>query len=280
MRQFLISRFNLYIREFRGRAGLTEENYDAWCESRVALFRTFTLPSILAQENHDFRWFIGFDTEPNAHVLGLLKELHRHDFIVPVAHNNRPGPGNDGLFADAVSRLILCSSDDEPVCTTRIDTDDCLARSFMRIVRDEATAKIGSAGLPFAIDLASGAQYSRVPYEQCFMLTYKNNPFLSVIEKPAPPLKTAMGFAHYDAEKLMSVFRVETAKPMWLQVIHGGNAANRIRPEAVEAEIDLMSDFVSIYNNPPRACRPIGLFQAHRAPARHDGAESRVLGAH
>lgn len=228
---YIISRFNIYIPHFREMAGLTDENYVAWCKERVELFRKYTLPSVLNQDFKGYKWLIWFDTELNSHISELIAELKDHSRVVPLFHNNRAS-GGGGSFTDAVRKHITETTpgDTDYVCTTRLDTDDAISKTFMgelhsaisKATRAETPSETFAFNFPFGAQLAGNCVYSYM---------YEFSPFVSVVCKFGKEKKvaTAFDFPHYDLGKHMPVHQVIKQLPQWLQIIHAGNAANTLK---------------------------------------------------
>ena len=246
MRVVLISRFNVYIKHFREMAGVTDDDFAAWCAKRVELFERFTLSSVLNQSFPHWRWVIGFDTVITDEVAGLLERLKKEPRIVPIVSNNRPGAG-PGFLADMAAKVIEISGTDENILTCRLDTDDLIHRDYLSTIHTAGRSAEINDAVPAALDFPYGAQMHN---GKLYAFVYMNNPFLGVIERP-DRMKTAFGLSHYDAPKVFPVRSTATAQPMWLQVIHGGNAANQFKTELQElnASDDLMSAFGLLRGN-------------------------------
>jgi hypothetical protein len=253
----IITRFNVYIKRFREMAGLTEENYLAWCNHRAEVFLSLTLPSILDQAKEvPFNLIIYFDTESLEPVERVVRELSSHDFIHPKFIDMRRKSIDPHFLGQVSDDIFLHTSvRSSYVVSTRMDTDDMLAPDFM-LNLNKALHQIPEDDFvqPWAISLPLGSQWNGSEFR---LLSYERNPFLSLVEKrKSTLLKTIYGFAHYDVLSHARLHSLLTQHPAWLQVIHDRNAANQLNNSLPKLDYDQMIEFFRI--NPKLAPKIFG----------------------
>jgi FkbM family methyltransferase len=223
---FLLTRFNVPMGNVPVDLGLNDD----WLEHRFALFESFCLPSVLAQENKDFGWLIWIDERTPARWQSRLRADLQP---LPSARVLTVKPGSQAFWQGDIERLSSGALV-KRVLTTRLDNDDAISRDYLAAIRQCA------AGLPhedrhYVINYRNGCQVSHAGF---FAVAERLNPFLSVVS-PRNPLFTAWHSSHTDLKRFGKV--VERGKfsrrPLyWLQSIHGNNVANRLQRQ--RARID------------------------------------------
>lgn len=201
---------------------------EAWLQYRWAFFRDVTIPSFASQTEQGFRWLVFFDESApdwlRAEVAAVAPGL-----FTPVWLD---GPGD-------LARVRAEISSDAPyLITTRVDSDDAIARSFVADVWsffDHQDA--------LYINFLRGVQIDRKGW--VYGYGYLNNAFLTYVEKrqPGVPPLTVVRSAHGDCRRFAPVLNV-VGPPRWLQVIHGSNVDNNVRgtriaPVVVAREFDI-----------------------------------------
>lgn len=228
LRHFVLTNFNVALDGVDAdRHGAAVRTTD-WLDERCALFERFCLPSMLNQSCLEFEWLVRW--EPPA-------DRARAERIAGYA-----GHGRLRLVDAAVSfrRAVEASlaAGDELVLTTRLDNDDALHFDALARVREAALrgpAEIAFFDLPagYVLDAASG---------ELRRSCRPSNQFLSLLEPRAGgEIRTARRIGHHLAAELAPVHAV-TDEPMWLEVVHGRNQANRLRGDAA-GEVDLAALF-------------------------------------
>ncbi len=248
----LLSRFNLYIPKFREMAGLDDQGYEDWCRRRVALFRNYTLPSVLGQQpGHPFKWLIYFDTETNASIDDLLSELRNHDFIHCIQFDLRGKsavqPFTDQIQLD-IDRIVHPTA--RYFATTRLDTDDALGRHFFANL-DHHLHRMKLTDYPGDVAAITFPFGSQIMGDVINAYIYDRNPFITLVEKhpmhgAEQPIRSVFSVAHYDVERIAVLYRALTTTPQWLQVIHGGNAANEFKHDLPRLDGDQIADWFSL----------------------------------
>lgn len=193
-----------------------------WLDERFKLFEDICLPSVAAQSEKDFEWVVFFDVETPADYKEKINKLVALFPFRPVYTDSfdmrKLGPDIVQHYAQA-----------DYLLTSRLDSDDILAVDYVETLQKIAAGLDGR----FVINFDSGA-ILQLNNDRPALYEYRDdsNPFASLIEKFSPDSKTIWGVQHTEIHELGEVVHVE-GKPMWLQVVHGGNVSNRVRGRRV-----------------------------------------------
>jgi hypothetical protein len=212
----VLTRFNVRISDqTENPKGLQPE----WLNRRLELFDLYCYPSLKQQTVQDFSWLVLFDSRTPDWFREKLNKYSSWKAFIPV-YLDCPLPEEAGCppsLKAAIAEQVPAGS--THLITTRIDNDDAIARNFLDSVR-ECYRGQDSQGIVFPIgyQLYGGKLY----------LEYsRGNHFVSLVEKLAGgSFSTVFVQPHnqlYLAAPILQVWR----KPMWLEVLHGGNLANR-----------------------------------------------------
>lgn len=206
MQHLVVSRFNVRL---RGHAPRTED----WLRSRLELFRTYTVPSIRSQRTQCDRWLIFCDAGSPAWLGPSLSEALAG---IPAAEP----VWIDEPFWDCVRPEIARRAGTEgKLITTRLDTDDAVARGFLGAVQEAAR------GIEFgALNFLHGAQLHGT---RVYRRSDPSNPFISFVEQGSEDPLTVFVDEHHLLDRHGPLTQVRTS-PLWLQAIHGDNAANSV----------------------------------------------------
>ncbi|WP_421708485.1 glycosyltransferase [Algihabitans sp.] len=207
---FILTRFNvLKVKQTQADAPSLE-----WLTHRFDLFERFCLPSVLSQDETDFRWLIYFDEktpdEFQERVRGYGDTRIRSIFVPP-----------GGATLDKVKAHIRAELPDETpwILTTRLDNDDAIARDFCSRLRGSIT------GLePHALNFSNGVIYAD---GRLFQHSDLSNAFISTLERTSE-FETAWHGFHTEVSKFLPVNQLE-GPPMWMQVVHDRNISNVVR---------------------------------------------------
>ncbi len=216
---YIITRFNL-----RSEASQSQALDPRWLAHRFDLFEKFCLPTVKAQTLPDFSWLVLFDTDTPLSIRERLARLAHWPTIRPIFFP----PGTQHVGKRAVEAVMHETPD--LLITTRLDNDDGIACRYIEWVRKHCLVHE-----PTVLQFPSGyVWYDRKLYRD----RQHHNPFQTLVEpmdsgRP-DSFTTIYTGAHHDSHKLG---RVVTAseEPGWLQVVHGGNLANRRRGIRVPA---------------------------------------------
>ncbi len=226
--QVVLTRYNLRSGQVKTAARAEERKRRRWLETRLELFTTFCLPSMVNQPRRPDVWLIAFDGESPEAVQPVLEAIKEHPWIVPAWQR-----AVDGIFEDIgaiSSREILARlpPGDTRLITTRLDNDDAVNRHFLEHVRSYAASVLhyepGSDD--FWLVFPIGADYFN---RRCRFYVSPNNAFCTRVQSVASLseyLETVHAFQH--ARLFLSgckVFLPMTTDPMWIRNFHGGNAS-------------------------------------------------------
>ncbi len=210
---YIITRFNL-----RSDASSVRAIDPAWLDRRFALFDQFCLPTIKSQTLLDFRWLLLFDSETPPSARRRIEELAQWKNISVIFME---------AGAEDVGRAAVLMAMQEPpdiLLTTRLDNDDGLASDYVETIRRFCDVSERTV-LEFPVGYVwwEGRAYRD---------RQLRNPFVTLVEPlhtdSAPTFSTVYRGAHHESYKLGHVVEV-SQEPGWLQVVHGGNLANRQR---------------------------------------------------
>jgi hypothetical protein len=212
-----------------------------WLRYRLGFFVDACWSSVRAQQGADFSWLVLFDDRCPDDFREDIESLAVDTFTPVWTHE----PWSASVFGKA----IAAAAPDVPdlgqgdrrapwLLTTRLDSDDAIARDFMASVQGEFTPTEG-----LFVDFPRGVQIDRSG--STYLYDQLSSPFLTLIERrhPAGTPRTVYSARHARARQ-SGPLREVSAPPMWVQVIHGTNLLNmtvgsRISPRVVNERFDL-----------------------------------------
>lgn len=179
-----------------------------WLAPRLVLFERFALPSVLGQSRKNFRWLLlcDEDTEPPArdrlerYISGQIEIVwtsrDRHEFFQRI--------------------LQLRETRHTHLVTTRIDTDDAIARHFIARVQEASKRTRGR----YFINLPAGYRWF---HGKVAPARHRSNQFISCCE-PFHDCRTVhCGAKHTQLRNVAPVVQVARHTPSWLYTCHGAN---------------------------------------------------------
>ena len=191
-----------------------------WLTRRFELFERACLASVARQTRQSFQWLVFLDEATPAGFQDRMKALAAaHPFLQPVYCSR---------FADDVvlPEIRRRETPGRLRITTRLDNDDAIHPRLIEQVQNLAYRHQA------AQDLARGF-FIGFPIGCCerqgdfYLQRYRCNPFASFVSEQACE-RTVLGTDHrYVASVAPVVFH--WGRPMWCQIIHGENVANRLR---------------------------------------------------
>lgn len=202
-RHLILTRFNIKT-EFAPPAQRLEE---AWIRARLQPMRQYCIPSVTAQ-TAEVTWIVFFDAESPD---WMKEEIASYSAITPIYLADT---GTPEAMAAAVERTGLV---DRPyLITTRVDSDDALARTFSSTVQSAFDHQDREfIELPVGLQVYRGGVYTRV---------WRSNPFLSLVERvdTMPDFTTVFCMSH---AKVLATQPTRTIwrPPQWLQTLHSAN---------------------------------------------------------
>lgn len=195
---------------------------ESWLRDRMDLFERWCAPSVEAQTATDFRWLLFVDAGVPDWVVDRLHAAVRqsHEVVRLTASWQETDLG----------ALVAERSGAPWLLTSRLDSDDALARRYVERVR----AAVQGRTADVFVNLLNGAQYVE---GRLSTYSHPSNAFLSRLEARAEGSwpRTVMSVSHDVAGREAPVVQLQ-GDPGWLQVLHGGNLLNgaggwRVRPE-------------------------------------------------
>jgi len=218
----ILTRFNL---PSGGREAKIRESPD-WLEKRFQLFETYCLPSVLAQSNLNFTWFIYFDEhtpEPHYSRAKQFEQLYENITLFWET---------DVTLSRIREQIVsLVDSSADTLLTTRLDNDDALNRNFIDELQVQASQLRQSSpqvlNYPNGMILNNGSTYSHRD---------KNSPFASLLEPMSVNIRTIWRYQHTQLHRFGAIHQL-TSEAMWLQIVHGDNVSNRIRGRRVSNKV-------------------------------------------
>lgn len=198
LKHFIITRFGY------------PDDYE-YLEERLAIFNSFTLPSIKAQTNQNFEWLLlgeqlldipgarWFGNQPNEKLC--------------------PGHLNDS-YLDYI-KVATSKAKDELVLMTRFDNDDILLPSFVKDVQKIAKHHgiVDFRGYRLDLSKKNGPRWNNMFYKDVVYNETFTSPMITLVQTRVR--QTVYRRNHALMAKFFPVTFVE--KPNWVQLIHETN---------------------------------------------------------
>ncbi|MBW8730933.1 MAG: hypothetical protein JF622_08095 [Terrabacter sp.] len=207
---------------------------EEWLRYRLGFFVDACWSSVRSQQGADFTWLVLFDDRCSDDFRADVEALAEGTFT-PVWSHERWAPS---IFGRAIAERSPVAAAQPWLLTTRLDSDDAIARDFMAAAQHEFAPIEGLfVDFPRGIQIdRSGATYR---YDQL------SSPFLTLVERRRPDsLPSTVYAAQHARARQWGPVREVSAPPMWAQVIHGSNLLNltagtRVSPRVVNERFDL-----------------------------------------
>lgn len=222
MKHIILTRFNVLMPGWNSQINLDPK----WLDGRFKLFEEICLPSVVSQTNQNFDWLVFFDSKTPQNykekINSLVKVFAFHPIYVDIFDLSKISAG---LFKDY-------AEDNSMLLTSRLDSDDILATDYVEKLHSIASKQDNKCVINFdngAILYSKNSKRSLYKYED------QSNPFTTLLEPFNPDLSTILAVKHTELHAFAEVVHVK-GKPMWLQVVHGGNVSNRVRGTRVKLD--------------------------------------------
>ena len=207
-RHVLLTRYNI-TSGFGVEAGVDPTD-PGWLEHREEIFLRFCAPSVKAQTIRDFDWFLFVNPGTPPRFLAPLEAVATL-ILASDIH-------------DAIDKLnALLPSDGRFLISSRIDNDDAMAPDYMAKARKAVFAH--QQGAFSAINFAHGCRVDLETMTVKASQSYRCA-FATALET-APPWKTISKFPHQKLDDKIPLTSISTARPMWMQTMHGRNIVHR-----------------------------------------------------
>lgn len=227
-KHFLITRFNLRIEKFsscdKNREPVLTEK---WLETRFYLFEKYCLPSIMNQSCQNFIWLVLFDSGTPERFKKQIKEAElKYPLIRSLFLDSGDSETVIKVFNDFLAKST--AADIKYVITTRIDNDDAFHQDMIADVQKQFDLQEDRF-----ISFPYGFQYD-LNKKVLARMYYRNNHFISKIEKKSPHVNTVIAYDHTYIDCVGEVTYLEfKAKPMWIEFIHESNIVNTLSVESI-----------------------------------------------
>jgi hypothetical protein len=197
-----------------------------WMEHRFELFSKYAYPSVCAQTNQNFEWFVYFD--PNNTDASMLKKFPR---ITPIfiPWYRLFDPRRD-VLEKLMHRNLLSNN----LITTNLDNDDSLNNKYIEFIQNWYLEHKNMEG-KFLLEFPLGLNFKH-PEKNILVFEERYGHFMTMIEIHSKQqnknildmYKTIRCMDHrrlqgYEALKWTPI---KTDEPMWMQVCHDKNAKN------------------------------------------------------
>jgi hypothetical protein len=212
-----------------------------WMKHRFDIFRRFGYPSLAAQSNQDFTWYILLDeVTPKEHLEPLAR-------LVSSTSNIRLYSSPKRSARRTLDYIVHEEHGDRPayLLTTRIDNDDALHREAIARIQHAASQWIEwergslairrSQGIPtqdVIIDAPSGYVVHEDDWKdvrEICMMTDRCTPYASYLSR------SGVNVFHESHDKIRKYeppyVAVDLRVPNWLQVVHRYNLICRLVPK-------------------------------------------------
>lgn len=228
-RHVFFTRFNLPI-ELSGKTS-TKVLEDDWLSQRIQLFGRYCYPGVARQSCSEFTWFVLFHPETPNWVFQSMMDFEK-------AHCIRAKDTSTETLVRIVEEHVQPS---EWLLSTRLDNDDAIHRDFVANLRSSIVEdSMKFYNFPVGYTMHQSRVYRR---------TYSCNPFISLFE-PRKDAKLVYCTSHEMAFRVAPVVNM-SASAMWIQIIHGGNVANKMsgiriaRPELTDFQLQKNEDLTT-----------------------------------
>jgi Putative rhamnosyl transferase len=192
-----------------------------WLQERLELLDAYCLPSVAGQTREDFHWHVYCDKETNP---AILAELAKRAEDVPQMQIALTGSGCDNPVTHV---LKATRASDQAVVTTRLDSDDAIARRYVEAIQAHADAFVESDRGTLLLNFPRGFQLDRAS-GRLFFDWMPRSSFHSLFERITTTLTTVLAGNHAKFHEIHPTEHDDSI-PAWLMVIHEGNVLNTLR---------------------------------------------------
>lgn len=199
----VITPFNLPV---HGSPGIDPD----WLRHRFELFERFCLPSVRAQTNQEFVWYVLADPRTPSPFRERLEAYGGWSAFRPC--------WVESVEASLSFRTEYDIGGADVVITTTLDNDDAIAKDFVDRVRNDARTHG-----PGFLNYPQGYRYA-VRDKKLYRHRVRSNPFLTLVEHGPSPKGIRSYGPHDHIERKHAIRNIES-EPMWIQVVHGRNVA-------------------------------------------------------
>lgn len=183
---------------------------DRWLEERLYLLEKWCAPTVRSQTDKDFIWVFGVDERVPDRIKKHVLEVGGRNAVISEV---RVGEKFPAAYTRAVAEY------GNRIISSRLDSDDGISKHFVRTVKNNIEENK-------ALNFVRGLRYDP-RFEQGQHRFDKNNPYMSYMSTDGLHVYDLGSHGHW-GERGVEIVDYKTIAPMWLQVIHGNNAKNRM----------------------------------------------------
>ena len=246
---YLITRFNVPVKNWDKDKTGNRVLDQAWLEERIGLFRKFCVPTIVNQTEKNFTWLIYCDAQTSPEYLSELRQAVNEISGATI----RLVSDFDHLMIDL--RQILANEPTPFVITSRMDNDDGLGKDYIQAIQD--------VFIPQDLTLLNFLHGITYDTEKHILTEQRNaslNHFTSLIEITTPDREyiTVLGFSHTQppAQIVVQDLHIPYA---WLKIIHGRNMSSRTKGKPV-ARKEILTFFKLTKKDVPISMLQTGIY--------------------
>lgn len=223
---FMLTRFNLRIKEWIGRYGSKWRGADAdYLSRRMELFEKYTVPSMMAQ-TAKCPWLVFLSELTPSEFRKRFEDLHRRfPELIPVYLADREPMLEREEMGEAMRNEVLsrCGETVKRIVTMRIDNDDAVNPDYCKAVMAAANADTGEATL---IVLPTGCAYNESRRVLQRWVNPKNH--FTALACARENFRHIFSFSHMKMPKDCGRIDIPLENA-WLEIVHGSNAVNFFR---------------------------------------------------
>lgn len=218
MDHFLITRFNLKVKDWTHTRDGHSVDQQEWLSHRFELFEQYCLPSVKNQTNQEFKWLVFFDTDtPKIYKEKNEQIAESYPTFIPIYLSGIE------QFNKEIGNIIFNHSASEYIITSRLDNDDLLHKDFIQTIKENSRYSD-----ELIIDFERG--YQLIDKTKGFEIRnyiHFLNPFISLVERRGN-LQTVMARNHRDWFNAKELIKISD-KAMWVENVHAKNKLNGAR---------------------------------------------------
>ncbi|WBL41306.1 glycosyltransferase [Algoriphagus halophytocola] len=213
----LFTRVNVGYRE---KIWLPYEDPEKWLKYRLDVFFKTCFPSVIAQTNKEFKWYLYFVSQTPKMIMDMVYEKFKPFNFINILIKEETVKNFYNYHKNDLNNIV--DKEYEYLITSNIDTDDMLHINYIATVqqffnRQEYLPINFNNGIFF--DLKSNVMCSS---------EHKSNVFISLIEK-----RKELGFLgaisrnHTDFYRISEKLEVNNDIPMWCVTMHDFNVSTK-----------------------------------------------------
>lgn len=211
----VITHFNLDYATFYPQVPVGQYKNIDWLKKRFELFENYCLKTMIKQTNKNFIWLCFFHKDtPEPFMSKILKYKDLCPQIKIYFGDTFE------KYCNSLAEIVKeCIEPRKYLVTTRLDGDDCFSVDYIENIQQN----IYETKKGYFLDFIYGYIYDEIKDEVHYQ-KFRRNPFCSRVER-WEDLKTVRMIGHDRINQAGPIYMIKT-KPMWAQIIHGGNILN------------------------------------------------------